>query len=208
MQISGRILARLALFADLRLLNPQGLSLLPIHLGLLERYKFQTYQKGDYDFAKGIRYADGQFVYDGSLIAVSLTVYNNGWLVEASMSTEVAESFFNDISDWVTGIGYASAKDLVTKKSYESQLAIQMDLDISRLFEKLQTIAHFIAQLSENPKEQLSGFYIGTETDQLSTFTFERLAGTPFSENKYFSRAMLPTAKHIRAIEEIEKILG
>lgn len=208
MQVSARILARVALFADVRLVNPRGLSLLPIHKGLLERYKFQTYQKGDFDFTKGVRYADGQFTYDNNLIAVALTIYSNGWLVDTSISTEAAEVFFNDISEWVASIGYSSAKDLITKKSYESQLAIQTDLDISMPFEKLQTIAHLIAQLSENPDQQLSGFYIGREMEQLSTFTFERLLGVPFSENKYFSRATLPTSKHIRALEELEKLLS
>jgi hypothetical protein len=206
MQISARILARVALFADVRLLNPRGLSLLPIHKGLLERYEFQTYQKSDFDFIKGVRYSDGQFTYDGNLIAVAITIYSNGWLVDTSISTEAGEAFFNDISDWVATIGFASAKDLVTKKTYESDLAIQIDLDISKTFDKMQSLDRIIAQVSENPTEQFTGFYVGAEGQSLSTFTFERLAGAPFSENKYFSRSTLPTAKHILALQELEHL--
>jgi|SoiMethySBSTD1v2_1073268.scaffolds.fasta_scaffold82158_4 hypothetical protein len=210
MNITGRLLNRVALFADIRLLNPDGLSLRPVHQGLIERYRFKVFpvNPGDFDFTNGIRYADGEFVYEDRAIAVSLTIYNNGWLVESSLSTEAAESFWEDIADWVPNLGLRSAGQLVTKKAYESQLIVHVNLDIATPFEKLQPLAQLIGQLSENPKEQLSGFYIGTEGQQLSTFTFERLVGTPFSQNEYFSRALLPTSKHIRALEEIEKIFA
>lgn len=210
MQISGTLLARVALFADIRLLNPHGLSLRPIHNGLLERYRFSIYptNPADFDFTKGIRYANGEFVYDGKLISVACTIFNNGWVVETSVSTEAAEAFWNDIAEWVAGIGFRSANDLVTKKAYESQLIVEAHLDIAKPFDKLQSFVKLIGELSGNPKEQMSGFYVGTDTEQLSTFTFERLAGVPFTDNKYFSRAMLPTSKHLLALEEIEKILS
>lgn len=209
MQILETQLARIAFFADVRLLNPQGLSLRPIHSGLLERYKFLIYPTAptEFDLTKGIRYSDGEFAYERKPIAVSFTIYNNGWLVETLVSTEAAEAFWNDIAEWLIGIGFRSPKDVVTKTVYESQLVVQAQLDIVKSFDKLQGCAKFISELSGNPREELSGFYIGTETEQLSTFTFERRIGVPFSENKYFSRATLPTGKHVHALEEIEKIL-
>ena len=208
MEITARIIAKVALFADVRLLNPHGLSLLPIHQGLLERYGFLTYQRSDFDYVKGIRYADGHFVFDGSPVAVAVTIFSTGWLVESSMSTESAEAFFEDVSSWVNSIGFASANNLVTGRSYESHLAFKLDLDISKQFDKLEGVARLIAHLSGDPNEQLTGFYIGKEREQVSTFTFERLLGAPFSENQYFSRAALPTNKHLRALQEIEQILS
>ena|SRR5262245_22485892 len=207
MEIIARLMARVALFADVRLLNPNGLSLLPIHKGLLQRYGFLSHPRRDFDFVKGVRYADGHFIYNDAPIAVSVTIFFTGWLVESSMSTESAEAFFEDVSRWINSIGFAAANDLVTGRSYESHLAFKADFDISKQIAKFQDVARLVAHLAGNPNEQITGFYVGREGEQLSTFTLERRPAAPFAQNQYFSRAVLPTGKHMQALEEIGKIL-
>ena len=105
-------------------------------------------------------------------------------------------------------MGFRPATELVTKKAYESQLLVHTEFDLGKPWEKLQPWVKLVAELSNDPTEQISGLYISGDSAQLSTFTFERRGGVPFSENKYFSRATLSTANHIRALEKLEKILS
>jgi len=209
MQVTEVILARIILFAEVRLLNSSGLSLQPIHSGLLERYKFLIYPTApsEFDFTKGVRYSEGKFLFDDREIGVALTIFTDGWVVETLVSTEASEAFWNDVADWVTTIGFISAKELVTSKVYESQVVAHSNLELGKRFGEIQPLVKLIAELSGNPTEQMSGFYIGGDGARLSTFTFERRTGVPFSENKYFSRAALPSSKHMRVLSEIEKIL-
>ena len=210
MQVTEILLARVALFADIRQLNPEGLSLQPIHQGLLDRYKFPVHpiNASDFDFTKGIRYGAGQFQYEGKPIAIYLTIYNNGSLVETLVSTEAAEAFWNDVAEWVASIGFRSARDIVTQRVYESQLIVQANVDLTQKFGDFRQLVELIAELSGNRTEQFSGIYVSADNSPLSTFTFERRVNTPFSENKYFSRAALPTSKHLRALHEIERLLS
>jgi len=210
MKVIQTLLARVVLFADIRRINPNGLALRPIHVGLLKRYKFLKYptKPDDFDFAKGVRYSDGEFMHNGKLIAVSLNIFNDGWVVESLDSTEGSEAFWQDAAKWVETIGFLGSKMFVSRTTYESQLVVQTQSDMARQFAKLQTFATLIRSLREDQKDQsLTGFYIGAEGEQISTFTFERLIGVPFKDNKYFSRASLQTKDHIRALEELEKVL-
>src|SRR6266496_5065562 len=136
MQIIEMLLARIVLFIDIRQLNPEGLALQPIHQGLLNRYNFTVHpsDSSDFDFTNGIRYGGGEFEYEGKRIAVYLTIYNNGWLVETLVSTEAAEAFWNDVASWVASIGFRSAKEIITQKIYESQIVVRAEVDLGKSF--------------------------------------------------------------------------
>lgn len=209
MQIINVLLARVIWFADLQLINPSGLALGPVQAALRERYKFLIYPSSpqEFDMTKGVRYADGEFVFDGKTIGVAISIFNNGWATDTFVSTEASEAFLNDLVEWLTIGGFRPPQDFVTKIVYESQLVVHSKTNLRKTFDSFRSFEQLIAELSGNPTEQLIGFYIGGDNPQLSTFTFERRQNTPFSENKYFSRAALPTSKHIQALDELEKIL-
>jgi len=210
MKVINVLLARVIWFADLQLINPSGLALGPIQTALRERYKFLVYPSSpqEFDMTRGVRYADGEFVFEGKTIGVSINIYNNGWAADTFVSTEASEAFSNDLVGLLTARGFRSAKDFVTKIVYESQLLVHSKVKLRKTFDAFRSFEQLIAELSGNPTEQISGFYIGQDSAQLSTFTLEYRIGIPFAENKYFSRAMLPTSKHLRALDDIEKILS
>ena len=209
MEVIETILSRVGFFGNVRSLNPAGLSLRSIHDGLLERYKFLVYPRnpGDWDFTVGINYSDGEFLYRGKTIAVTLKLFTDGWAVDTLASTDAAEAFWNDVADWVTSLGFRPAKEAIKRRVYESQVVVRADVDLAKPFDRLHDFVKLISELSGNPSQQLSGVYIGPDAAMLSTFTFERRQGIPFSENTYFSRASLPTSHHLAALEMIEKIL-
>jgi hypothetical protein len=66
--------------------------------------------------------------------------------------------------------------------------------------------------IGENLKYDLS--ILSVDYDQLTRkhplgrFSIQRRDNTPFSENKYFSDAPLPTDIHIRPLEQFEKDLS
>jgi hypothetical protein len=211
MKILETLLARVVVFADVRRVNPNGLAIGPVHAGLLKRYKFLIYpiNPGDFDFTKGIKYSDGEFIYNGQSIAVALSIFTDGWAVESLVSTEATDAFWNDFAGWLETLGFRGTKALVSRRIYESQLVVQSPVDIARQLGKLQSIATLIRALSEDQKDQtVTGFYIGADNEQVSRFTFERRQGVPFSEDKYFSRASLTTSNHILALKELETLLS
>jgi len=60
----------------------------------------------------------------------------------------------------------------------------------------------------ENLKYELASFSISydllTRKHALGSFSIQRRDNTPFSENKYFSDAPLPTDLHIKLLEQFE----
>jgi hypothetical protein len=84
MQIINVLLARVIWFTDLQLINPAGLALGPIQAALRNRYKFLVYPSSplEFDLAKGIRYADVDFEFEGKTIGVTINIYNNGWAAD------------------------------------------------------------------------------------------------------------------------------
>jgi hypothetical protein len=47
-----------------------------------------------------------------------------------------------------------------------------------------------------------------TQSYKPSTFSFQRRAGDPFGDNRYWSQAPLPTDEHLKLLNDFEAILG
>ena len=120
------LLARAVWFTDLQLINPSGLALGPIQATLRDRYKFLVYPTSpqELDITKGIKYADGEFGFEGKTIGVTVRMYNNGVAADTIVSTEASEAFLNDLTTRVTTIGLRFPKDSITKIVYESQVEV------------------------------------------------------------------------------------
>ncbi len=211
MQVIDIVLARTVWFFDLKAINPSGLASGPVHTALKDRYKFLLYPStvNDFDLTKGVKYASGEFLFDGRLRAVTLSVFNNGCVADTLVSTEASEALLEDSAKWLSTLGYEYAKKLVTTVGYESQVVIKSNIDLSKQFANAQHIVSLISELSGNPTLQVSGFVVGASDNYLkSTFYLERRVTIPFSENQYFSTATLPTSKHLQILNALEKSVG
>lgn len=215
MQITEIVLARTAWFFNVRLLNPAGLSWGPILSSFKDRYKFLVYPSApsEFDFTKGIRYDGGEFTFEGKQINVGVSIYSDGWYVDTMVSTEASDTFLDDLVGWVsTSFGLRHARDIVTRVLYDSQIVFTSDINLTKSSDELQAFNNLLCEFSGNPTEELSAIVFGSNpaspNPTTPTFTFERRVNVPFTENKYYSRAALPTKKHIQLLEHFQRMFS
>ena len=199
--------------------NPKGLYLYPSVISLLVgTYKFKKVPSPSdvLDLTKGVAFENGEFRIDEKAsVVIHVTIYNDGVVATASSSTEHADAFLLDaFSLFSTKLGLPDHKQILKRKVYASQLFVSTNRSLELLNPKLAQISKY---LSNNVEEGDKTFHVGGVhlwPDQIigknnpPPFTFERAAGAPFSDKRYFSSAPLPTHKHLELLEQIEAILS
>ncbi len=154
-----------------------------------------------------VTFADGEF--DG--LSAGLQIYADGLLGDSKSSTTVSDRFLGDLLSWTAQefrLNYT--QDLVKTKAYESQIVFSSELSVRKKLKKLDQFARILEGLSSKDPAQQDAVAVMFRGDQLGrhSFTFERRDGIPFSENRYYSKAAVPTEKHLELIETFEQIIG
>jgi hypothetical protein len=197
------------------LLNPQGRYLVPIFAEFAARYKFaKAPEAKDVTISPlNISFQDGVFESaNGTPIYVSLTVHDDGLVAETRASTDESERFLQDALTWFSSeFELPSYKDLGIKRIYVSELVVEMQLSMSIFSDEfLEFTAKMRRGMSSNPGKplDLTGLQFGpdpTSTKNLAPFRIERLANTPFKEDRFYCAAPLPTAEHISLLKLFSK---
>jgi hypothetical protein len=218
MKILSVLQARVVGIVPLEELNPHGALLGPESTkALVEKCGFMVYPQKIEDYLepeKGLNYEIG--LWD-NLVIQALKIYPGGVTVDTNSSTKDSEKILFEMLDWAKetlGVNYEQG--MITSKAYLSQLVVKCETSLNALNPKLAGIADKITKSVADsigfkfPYEMNSvGF--GFDTTHLrpnaGRFTIERRADTPFSENKYFASAPLPTHEHISLLEEFEAAL-
>lgn len=214
MQLSAVTLARLFAFIEPVDLNPRGRVHYPdLANALVDRYKFLKFpQKAeDFDETKGIMFGGGKF---GEIGTVNLQIFSYGIVVDTASSTDDSERVLEDALSWGTkALGLAYKPGTVKRKAFVSQLTFHSEVDLqhlhpafSKLCKRLTTrVPQFFGQsVVYLPTAFSVGFDATSVKSGPAAFTIERRVEIPFSENKYFSTAPLPTAEHITFLNEFE----
>jgi hypothetical protein len=214
-QLSAILLARVIGFLDTNDLNPRGKAFFPAMVPLLvERYGFQTYPKApqDFDEQKGVVFEMG---HTGETTLDKIQIWHNGISVDVRSSTTEAAHILESALLWLSkegGLEYEQGG--IKRWGYLSNLTFYSDIDflavnpaIKKLSERVtQSVS---SQQRKNLDYKMSGITLDfdrwTTPNQVSAFTIQRRAETPFSEKKYFSGAPLPTEKHIELIKLFEE---
>jgi hypothetical protein len=211
-------LARTILLGPMSDLNPRGAStdsiLFPF---LVNTYKFKKVPSLTEipDLSKGIKFELGDFDIGGDYpIVVNLTFYNDGVIADSGSSTNDTDAFLEDMYTKFSELfKMPLGESIIKRRAYLSQLFVSTDKSLELINPKLKLISKYLSESVEegNNVFQLGG--ISFWSDQITKvppppFTFERAVGVPFSDNRYYSAAPLPTDKHLELLDKLENIFS
>ncbi|SRR5712692_2527004 len=219
MELINVQLARSIWLFNIDELNPQGKNILAdIVDWLKENYHFEKVPPSldDLSANKGLALQDGEFqLREEIFIHVNLTLYLDGIIAETMSSTRNTDQFLEDALQLATKeFSLAYRPDLVRQKLYVSELNLRCDKQLDKLNSGLTQIASRITELLPGTKKvafrtSSIGFWVDPEASRLNIppFQFERKSGTPFDENRYWSRSALHTDDHLALLNEFESLL-
>ncbi len=216
MELLGVRTARLLTFFPTDEINPRGRSLIhEVIPAFVERYKFLKYPQKfeDFDETKGIRFDSGVW----NDLEVTIVLYNNGVMVDTRSSTDDSERILEDALTWAADtFGLVYKPDMLTRKAYLSELDLKCQTPLDALNPKLEAfvnkLSHLVGQQTGHTFDyKAAALWLNFDTafnkGPGGAFRVERLVDIPFSENKYYSSAPLPTNTHLEFLEEFEAIL-
>ena len=236
MQLIHARLARSIWLFDIRDLNPKGKDILgDLALWIKHVYSFAESQAPDsviptapspipaeapqktQENVTGLIFRKGRFqVEDGVYVAVnSLTVYDDGIVVETGSSTEDGDIFAGDLLKSATlEFGLAYDANTVRRRMYVSELIVRSNLNLADVNPYLHAFSERISDASRNASRRIpfvvGGISFWSEADDAGkqmVVRFERQAGKALAENRYFSDAPMQTRIHLDVLEEFERLV-
>lgn len=146
---------------------------------------------------------------NGSVPVNRLAIHNDGIVVRSS-TTERAEGIFEDLKEWL--ISERNFRRVPINALYTSELVVDFEKPLSKAFKDLNKILDVVTRkMPKNRKlesSHLGGFAIEFESPtKPPKFLIERRIGVPADQERYFCQAPMPTAAHIGALKEIERLL-
>ncbi len=186
---------------------------------LVKRCSFQKFPReyGELDEQKGVEFLEGKW---GEITVERFIVYQNGILVDTRSSTADSEKVLEEALLWAASeFGLAYRPGMIKRKGYVSNLTFYSEIPLlSGLNDAISKLSARIgdatSQVVGHPLSfETVGITINHEWPQvagrpIAAFTINRRIETPFSENKYFSEAPLPTDLHLTLLQDLENDLS
>ena len=185
-------------------------------VSLVQRYNIrkppQTIE--ELDFQKGIKFLYGQFE---ETPIDEIALWDNGIIIDTKTSAEKSEHILENMLTWgaeVWGLKYRP--EMIKRKIYLSSVSFRSDVPLESINPQLRKLSERVTEIASKHvghKLQFDVTQIGFYYDPTSTklklpfLTIERREDTPFSENKYYSSAPLPTDEHLKFLSDFEAIL-
>jgi hypothetical protein len=209
----------LQLFVAEEVRPPSGIYFPDLVRKISERYAFAIGPTSIESVMKeGAKYKEGRFVTEGRTIALKdLGFFVDGALAVA-WNTDDSELVLDDLIAWaIQSFGIREPRTKLPRK-FVSSVIVEFDADLSRALRGFDELREgFAAEVKEkygiDPKIEASRIFLSADPTQLppqTTFEFsiDRRVGRPFSENRYFSSATLPTGAHLNLLRAFERRLG
>ncbi len=218
MELESVLLARASAWVEPVDLDPRGAVFYPdLTKALVARYSFQKFPQKleDFDESKGVTFGVGRL---GDAVIEQLLIYTYGIVLDTRVSTQESRRLLEEAFEWGRKeLGFVYKPDMVKRWQYASQVTFRSTALMTGANSAVGKLAASVAKvvadtMGENLKYDLA--ILSVDYDQLTRkhplgrFSIQRRDNTPFSENKYFSDAPLPTDIHIRLLEQFEKDLS
>lgn len=214
MKLSAIALSRVLGFVELVDLSPKGTVFFPdLITGLVEAFRFQKFPRTfeEMDENKGISFWEGTW----SGVSVSqLTIYNNAILLDTRAGTNESKRILLEGLQWAAEkFGLSYHQGMIRRWRYISDLTVTSEVSLLVTNPALTNLCDAMGEhISEiigepyafSPVRSTFDFDRHPRTVAMAAFDIQRRADTPFSENKYFSEAPLPTDVHFQLLERYE----
>ena len=199
-------------------INPHGKNInINIIDWLSNKYKFLKCPSSIYERNEGgaLVFSDGNFKsQDESNMSVDLAIYNDGFIADTRSSTKDTELFIEDaLYSLIKDFGLVYRPEMLRKKLYVSELTLRTERHLSNINPRMQALIHKITSMVDTDNSglmelsSLNFWWDSVSPNGLSNFQFERTVNTPFSEQRFYSRAPLHTEDHLSLLNEFEDIL-
>ncbi|HIF09601.1 MAG TPA: hypothetical protein EYQ81_06975 [Sneathiellales bacterium] len=197
---------------------PRGSLYLPeVIPDLTDRYGFVAFPKITeiLEPAPSIVFQHGKF--ENSVIR-KFSVFNDGFTAESQAGNDHAVLFLENFMHWAENQLEVSILEISEPKIYyDSQMVIQLDVDLSSKLEFISFVSDSIGKYASDYGLSYQGYEasgISLSPDQsdvkgyqYSPFRIERRVGQPFRKNIYYSTAPLKTSDHKELLEQIERTI-
>lgn len=222
MKLLSVMVARAVWLFDILDLNPKGKSIFPdLFDWLKDNYQFQKFPKSisDVDQRGGWVFSEGNFqIQEEIFIDVELSIYNDGLVANTRSSTKDAEAFLQNVLESACKeFSLIFDQSMIRRKLYLSEMNVKLDGSLSRINPALEELAAKISSavgLKDGVGFQFGGLSFLVDAlllpllqQYLAPFALERKVGAPFSENRFYSKAPLPTEKHLELLSDLEKMI-
>lgn len=198
-------------------LNPRGRSLYPmLFAALVKKYEFQKFPKtaDELNEQSGIKFERGVFwKTPAEPIAVSLTIYHDGIVADTRSSTTDSDAFLAEaLAEASKEFKLEPIQNISVRKTYVGEVHVQTQHSLNLLNDKLGPFLHRLSTIPGFGEQhfETTGISFGVDQWQQTkpvSFRLERAINVPFSENRYYSIAPLPTDAHLRLLDDLETIL-
>jgi len=218
MKLLRTSLARAIWMIDSEIIAPEGRSFWEFYQAMAKRYHFAKFPQHlmDFNSNNALEFTAGTFVKSKKMhLRVGLAIYNNAIVADALSSTDDANQFLADISQWAAKEFDILLDSGLVRKTYLSQVDVKFDSLANVANPKLDFVvdrlnSEVVPFGGKKVPFGLGGLTFWTEdihTPQGQTFKLEHKHETEFTEHIYYSVAPLQTQQHITLLEDIEKAL-
>ena len=225
MKVVGLESGRVSYLVDLLEISPSGgIAFDALASALQARYDFAVIPnlptQDSQQSQSGLRFEHGRLRDEARSLISYFEIHPQG-LVAQAIDTRVAEEFFEDLFATGKNDFGLRAPTSPTKKTYTSSLVVDFETDMDRLLSKWDRLSALlfgqvkkfyqidvppgIQRITLRPDPELLPPRLAGGL--LGDFTLERRVFAPYSGQRFYSIAPLPTDAHTLFLVELEKLV-
>ena len=214
MKLAAIIQARTLAFIELYDLDPRGKAFFPDSITrIAERYGFlQVPKPSEADEQKGVELKTGKH---GDKVIDVLKIFETLLVVETHSNTSDSQAILEDMLNWgKKDLGLTFEPSMIRNWAYVSILTFYSNVNLvahanspaMRLAAKVTESVSKIwnEKISYDPRNLVISHDPMTRKNTVASFSILPRSESPYSENKFYSEAPLPTDMHIKFLEEFE----